>query len=292
MRKTLAISFTDICNMHCPWCIADVIQRNRPAIRLWTDVVKERLFEHLHRVPYDMYAVLGGEPTLFPDELLTLLLRIRAEINPQAAFTLFTNGTGMTPHLADALNRFDCGVILSVNFEGPKGLEALLAHGPDVHGPSHAVANLRRVRRLNLRPVFRRKQPFAVEAVVLHAVLGGQVVSCPDYTTMKDWNEGDIAHIVSELSLLERLAPDHRDWHSMTMVASSRCDCSQVQTSFYPDGQLVGGSNGAAGTTPRPGRLYGCVRARDEMGEVLYNRYVSVTQTYKGCPEGEKACPL
>lgn len=279
---SLSIHFTDLCNLRCPWCCAQSVMSRRPA-RLWSNATREHLFTHLRRTPYSHYIIHGGEPTLFPDEVVRVLTFIRTECPPDVPVSVFTNGTLLTPELIDCLNHFRARVLLSINLEGPKGLESFFEHVSD---PDNCIRMIRKLHALCIRCVALRGQSFALEAVTMHNLFGGvRVETSPDVTTLNEWTEEDIRCVDKELTLLRRLDPHYRDWHSLLLTPSYRCDCSRKNINYTTSGQFELGPHKTSG------RTYGCAFAVEQMGEGLYNQYIAVAQTAYDLLKGEDICP-
>lgn len=282
-ETSISIHFTDACNMRCPWCSGEDQGVTRPPIRLWSPEVRNRLFEHLGRKAYDHYIIHGGEPTLFPEELARVLHVIRTVRPADAPVSVFTNGTRLTPGLADLLNAYDARVVFSINMEGPKGLAAFFGNAV---APDTVLGSIRKLKKLAIRCVTPRQRPFALEAVMMHSLFEhSQIDTGLDITTLHAWTEDDIRHVDSELKLLHRLAPDHQRWHSMLLSTLKRCDCKLSNINYTTDGVFKMESHKTTN------RTYGCAFAMEQMGNELYNRYISVVQTYCNSLKGVPSCP-
>lgn len=264
IRTFCSVSFTDECNLACPWCIRGEGLKARKPLPLWTDEVREAFFRHVAEQPYRSYGIFGGESLLYPEETLAVIRRIRSLAGSEAGITVYTNGTQLTPALAKALNELGAGVVLSVNFQGYKGLDTFFSHARDAEHLMRAVLSLRR---LSLRVVTLRGRPFAAECAALHALFRCDVCWSPDYLTLADWDEGDFSRLDAELTLLDRLAPEH-GWFSPNLCGRSFCDCRERSRSFRPDGVW------AASAFSSENAIYGCAAARDAFGEKNYNRFV------------------
>ena len=279
---TLVINFTDLCNLRCPWCSKRQVMTR--GVRLWSDEVRERLFDHMRRTPYNVYGILGGEPTLFPEEIDRVLTFIRTECPSDAHVDLCTNGTRLTPGLVALVNDLNVHVTIAVQADGPKGLGVMLDHAPV---PAAHMETLRKLDSLNIRCVALRRTSFATEAVTMHGLFSNaRVETIFDITTLRDWTEEDIRHVDKELTLLRRLAPDHQDWHSLNMSTLQRCDCRRI-TSYSPDGQFTTNTYDIKGRT----RIYGCAFMAEQLGEALFNRFLAVTQTCYPRQEAILPCP-
>lgn len=274
-----------MCNMACPWCIAlrDRERDKRRPVALWTEEVREAFFQHISTVPYKGFAFLGGEPLLFPEELLGALRRIRQEISKDKPLAVYTNASLLTPALAEEFNVLGVQIVLSVNYVGPKGLDNLIAHAP--YG-AELVNIIRSVKQRSLRVVFLRKAPFALEAILLHAIFDCMVSVRPDFTTLGEWDDSDIAHVERELALMDRIAPEH-GFVSMQLIGTERCDCREAPDTLYGDGVR------RPSVFSSPHCIYGCAAARDRMGDVLFNRYIVTVMNHSSPFYREKSpCPL
>ena len=80
MRK-LRLLFTKDCNRDCPGCCNK--DWDLDSLPVCTDFT-----------PYDLVMITGGEPMLYPEQLLHLIRRIREE-NPKAKIILYTAWTGV-----------------------------------------------------------------------------------------------------------------------------------------------------------------------------------------------------
>lgn len=258
--RNLAIDITTKCNLCCPWCIGPDKSDNA----VWSEGVYLRFLDHITAVSYDMYSFHGGESTLYPDAMFNVMDRIR-EVNPQARLKLFTNGTLLTDSIVDRLNERAVDVCLSLNQKGYKSLDTFILNSVN---PACQFNVVKRLTHLCVRAVATRKTLFTVEALILHNIFNCIVETMPDYTTLKDWDEGDLEHISKELTLLQSVDKTYQEWHILPGgFCDHECDCPHATRHFYVDGTLGRGAYSS-------GRcIQGCAMFADQMGDKLYAQY-------------------
>lgn len=278
MHRNLAIDITTDCNMECPWCIAS----DRKKCGTWTDATLAAFAAHIAHIKYPMYSFHGGESTLYPDFMFATMDMCRAA-NPNARLQLFTNGTLITPEMAEKLNQRNVKVCVSVNLTGAKGIENFVRHSVMSDRQFDVINSLEHC---FIRAVALRLTPFAHEAAALHALFSCTVETMPDYTTLKDWTDDDISHIRRQLETLKGLAPDYRQWHILPCAFTTKtCDCSKQTIHFYADGTFGRGEYSSDRC------ITGCAMFQDQMGEKLYAQYQDLwTQYYTDRKENNLVC--
>jgi len=106
MPETLVVSLTSVCNRRCQFCgAADVI--SGPKTRLANELIDRALAE-CKELAIRRIALIGGEPTLFPD------LENLIEENPDFFFSVYTNGLLLDDGRLERLRRL-ANHILIVN---------------------------------------------------------------------------------------------------------------------------------------------------------------------------------
>lgn len=105
---SMEIEFNQTCNLRCIYCYAldNAANRNELTVEEFKDVISQAAAMGAKKI-----IILGGEPLLYPHlmEMIVFIRELGLEIE------LFTNGTKVTPELAQALYDHDVRVVLKMN---------------------------------------------------------------------------------------------------------------------------------------------------------------------------------
>lgn len=282
----LSIYFTDSCNMNCPWCTAKInrIELGREPVQFWSQEINIKFLQHIQTTEYAGFHILGGEPLLFPNELLDLIKFIRNEISETKAIKVFTNGSQFTSEIVSQFNRYNVNCIISVGLSGPKSFSNLIAHA---NSPIDLVDNIRALKQKSIRIIFERKDNFSVEAIAIYSIFKCVVNLFPEFTSLVNWDNSDIDHISTQLSIMKKAVPDCCKYILIFGQLYSRCDCSDTIKPLFPDGKQH---------TPyfySENCIYGCAALKDKLGDDLFNRYVVTVRNHSHpVLERSKTCQL
>lgn len=183
---------TDLCNFHCSYCQA---KRRRQSSLMWNDTATEALKKLLKNRSFTHACLSGGEPMRDAAILKTVISILRNSLPENAGIVIHTNGSYLTPDLADYLNEQKISADISINFTGEKGLINLLHHSAV---PLDFVGTIRRLQAKTIHIVAKRKQKFAEEAVLLKQIFDCPVVLATDNMKWRTWDETDAEWLKSE----------------------------------------------------------------------------------------------
>lgn len=290
-KYTCNINITDLCNMSCPWCINDFNMNNDKRViklKTWSKETKEKFFKHIQKVPYREFAMLGGEPLLFPEEVFSTCIRIRELLGKETKFKIYTNGSLITKEIANKLNELNIRCLVALNFYGYKGLENLFMCSKDMD----IIKNIKSLKTKNIRLIFGRKEKFGIEALMLSRIFECVVDTCPDFRTLKDWDDTDIEHIEQQLYLINSF-DKNLSWFGIGVCGTKYCPCCDKPDPIYADGIR------RRPTFSTKNYIYGCGAALEQMGPEMYNKFVVTVRNYipytrndQIQSKGEYVCPL
>lgn len=128
--RSLAINVAQLCNLKCTYCAAGGDGTfGDPTKQVDLDVLYDQIRMLLHDVPNGgefRFTFLGGEPLLAPEALRAIYRFAKLQAagrNIHLRFDIVTNGTLVTPAIAELLAMMSCNV--TVSLDGPKEVNDL-----------------------------------------------------------------------------------------------------------------------------------------------------------------------
>jgi MoaA/NifB/PqqE/SkfB family radical SAM enzyme len=116
------ISVTDDCNLNCQGCwVTGKKQKNRMSPEMLHRIISETKAQGSY-----FFGILGGEPLMY-QPMFDVLAK-----HPDCYFQLFTNGTLLTPEVAEKLRKLS-NVTPLISFEGDKEIADIRRRGKDVY---------------------------------------------------------------------------------------------------------------------------------------------------------------
>ncbi|MEK7358339.1 MAG: radical SAM protein [Bdellovibrionota bacterium] len=122
--RSLAINIAQICNLHCGYCAAGGDGTfGDPMKEVDLGVLYEQIRMLLHDVPAGdefKFTFLGGEPLVAPDAIRAIARFVKLQVagrGIRVRYDIVTNGTLVTPQIADLLASIKANVTVSI--DGP-----------------------------------------------------------------------------------------------------------------------------------------------------------------------------
>lgn len=120
------IVFSDLCNLSCPFCYSSsrrISSENMETLRKNIDVTKliesARIFCHILKRSGDFenstFGFTGGEPAIFPLQVIDEVFSVFKSHFPSARFTFTTNGTFLNSYLLKWLSERDISLSISLD---------------------------------------------------------------------------------------------------------------------------------------------------------------------------------
>jgi len=250
---SIELELTDACDFNCVYCYrsggfqppdSTGTRQQDAAATLLTDAELRDVVTQAKNLGARLVVLLGGEPLLRPNigELCAWLRGQNLDVD------LFTNGTGLTPQLAQAFFKNNVRVVLKMNSANAERQNHFAGH-PDAHARiASALANLRAAgypsetarlgvsnvifrdnrdeaeslwrwaRRENIEPYFERLNP----------CVGCDALALP---------AAELERVFNRLSEIDR-AEFGRDWQPQPPLVASACLRHQFSCTVTADGHV------------------------------------------------------
>ena len=242
---SMEIEFSRLCNFRCAYCYVENPIKNTN--ELTREEIKKTILQ-AKELGAGKIIILGGEPSIYPH--LEEMLNFLAE--QELAIEIFTNGSGITPHMAQLLAAKKARVALKLNsrdealpdrLAGKKGAFAFIQQAlsnlraAGYPGPDHFLALSTVICRQNIKELpglWRSLRQDGIEPFF-------EIITPQANAVENDWlniSGVELKDLFTELAAIDR-NEFGRDWEPQPPLVGNKCMRHQVSCLVTAEGEVM-----------------------------------------------------